>query len=88
MTQNFHLPAPQFFPPLDDTFRPAALANRAFQDELAHQGVSLVIGLERDNGHVSRFETRVFHPENSPRRRQLLLRRAPGQVLAVGARRL
>ncbi len=64
ITQNFNLPAPRFVPPLDDTFRPAALANRAFQSEIAHGGTPLVIGLERENGRVSRFETRVFHPDD------------------------
>ncbi len=65
MSLPFHLPAPEFVPPLDDTFRPAALADRAFRQETAHQGMPLVIGLERENGRFSRFETRVFHPDNA-----------------------
>ncbi|HVN53720.1 MAG TPA: ROK family protein [Anaerolineaceae bacterium] len=57
---------PQFIPPLDDGFRPAVLANRAFERKVRDVGVPLVIGLERDAGKVTRFETRVF-PENDPR---------------------
>jgi len=55
-------------PPLDPDFRPAALANRAFRKEVedSGDGVPLVLGLERPDGAVSRFETRVF-PEGHPR---------------------
>lgn len=59
---------PRFVPPLDPDFRPAVLANRAFQDEVraSGQGVPLVIGLERTGGTLSRFETTVF-PDAHPR---------------------
>ena len=66
MADSFKLIEPKFVPPLDDEFRPAVLANRAFDEEVAKAGVPLVIGLERDNGQVSRFETKVF-PEGHPR---------------------
>src|SRR5512136_2232864 len=68
MTGSFRLIRPNFVPPLDEAFRPAVLANRAFQRELeaAGGGVPLVIGLERTSGTVSRFETRVF-PADHPR---------------------
>lgn len=60
------LPAPRFVPPLDPDFRPASLAVRAFDAEVAAaDGVPLVLGLERAGGELSRFETRVFpagHP--------------------------
>ncbi len=61
-TDAFSLVKPNFVPPLDEAFRPAVLANRAFRRELeaAGGGVPLVIGLERASGAVSRFETRVF----------------------------
>jgi predicted NBD/HSP70 family sugar kinase len=64
----FKLIAPKFVPPLDPDFRPAALANRAFRKEVAESGtgVPLVLALERSDGAVSRFETRVF-PEGHPR---------------------
>jgi predicted NBD/HSP70 family sugar kinase len=62
---GLRLVKPQFTPPLDPGFRPAVLANRAFQQELASDGVPLVIGLERDNGICSRFETLVF-PDGHP----------------------
>ena len=57
---------PQYIPPLDETFLPAALYNRVFSTAAAGAGgVPLVIGLERENGAVGRFETRVF-PERHP----------------------
>ena len=67
MGKAFTLVEPGFVPPLDEGFRPAVLANRAFQREVAASGagVPLVIALERTGGAVSRFETRVFakdHP--------------------------
>lgn len=62
------LPFPRFIPPLDPDFRPAALAVRAFNAEVtaAGGGVPLVLGLERSNGDLSRFSTRVF-PEGHAR---------------------
>jgi predicted NBD/HSP70 family sugar kinase len=66
MTDCFNLVKPQFIPPLDDEFRPAVLANRAFEQESASVSVPLIIGLERDDGKLSRFEARVF-PEDHPR---------------------
>ena len=68
MTESLGLVKPQFVPPLDPGFRPAALANRAFCKEMAESGdgVPLVLALERPDGAVSRFETRVF-PEGHPR---------------------
>ncbi|MHB0876190.1 MAG: ROK family protein [Anaerolineae bacterium] len=64
----FRLVAPKFVPPLDPGFRPAVLANRAFRDEVAASGVGtpLVLGLERNDGEMSRYETVVF-PEGHPR---------------------
>jgi len=64
---TFTLVEPGFVPPLDEGFRPAALANRGVQREVADSGaaVPLVIALERTGGAVSRFETSVFaadHP--------------------------
>ena len=59
----FKLIPPKFVPPLEDAFRPAVLANRAFLQEVGSQGVPLIIGLERNNGELSRFETRVI-PES------------------------
>ena len=66
MAEPFKLIEPQLVPPLDPEFRPASLANQAFRQELAGLGVPLVIGLERNNGEISRFETQVF-PEGHPR---------------------
>jgi hypothetical protein len=68
MSKSFTLLKPKFAPPLDAGFRPAVLANRAFQKEVADcgAGVPLVLGLERADGSVSRFETTVFpagHPQ-------------------------
>jgi predicted NBD/HSP70 family sugar kinase len=57
---DFKLIEPKLLPPLEPEFRPASLANRAFRAETALVGVPLVIGMERGNGEVSRYETRVF----------------------------
>ena len=68
MTSAFELVAPESVPPLDPGFRPAVLANRAFQREVEASGggTPLVLGLERTGGTLSRFETRVF-PSDHPR---------------------
>jgi len=63
MTDSLDLVRPRFTPPLDDEFRPAVLANRLFEENTADEGVPLAIGLERDEGKFSRFETQVL-PEN------------------------
>jgi predicted NBD/HSP70 family sugar kinase len=64
--ERFHgLIKPQFIPPLDPGFIPAVLVNRAFQREAREAGDPLIIGLERNNGEVSRFETTVF-PDDHP----------------------
>jgi len=62
---TFKLVKPRFAPPLDPEFRPAVLANRAFQNEVGSDGVPLVIGLERDNGKCSQIRTSVF-PDGHP----------------------
>jgi predicted NBD/HSP70 family sugar kinase len=67
MTKFFKLVKPRFVPPLDAGFRPAVLANRMFQKEVEDSGagVPLVLGLERTDGSVSRFETKVL-PDSHP----------------------
>jgi predicted NBD/HSP70 family sugar kinase len=68
MANGLTLIPPRLIPPLDPDFRPAVLANRAFQKEVTESGVGvpLVLGLERANGELSRFETQVF-PSHHPR---------------------
>ena len=68
MTETFHLIPPRFRAPLDDGFRPAVLANRAFEQAVHDSGVGvpLVLGLERADGSVSRFAATVF-PDGHPR---------------------
>ena len=68
MTKFLKLVKPKFVPPLDEGFRPAVLANRMFQKEVQDSGtgVPLLLGLERADGSVSRFETKVF-PDTHPR---------------------
>jgi predicted NBD/HSP70 family sugar kinase len=68
MNDTFRLVAPRFTPPLDQDFRPAALANRAFRAEVQASGaaVPLAIALERSGGAVSRYDTVVF-PDSHPR---------------------
>jgi predicted NBD/HSP70 family sugar kinase len=67
MPETLRLVEPKLLPPLDEGFRPAVLANRAFREEVeaSRAGVPLAFGLERPDGSISRFETRVFragHP--------------------------
>ena len=66
MTLPFNLVKPRFIPPLDPAFRPAVLANRAFRKEAEKVGVPLAIGLERNGGEFTRFDTIVF-PADHPR---------------------
>jgi predicted NBD/HSP70 family sugar kinase len=67
LEKNFKQVKPQLIPPLDENFLPAVLVNRAFSTATAETGgTPLVIGLERENEAISRFETRVF-PEGHPR---------------------
>ncbi len=65
MSKTMPLVEPKVTPPLDDQFRPASLANRAFRAAVreSSKGVPLVIGLERGDGSISRFETEVFAPD-------------------------
>ncbi len=56
---------PRVSPPMDEDFRPAVLARRAFQLSVGAEGERLVIGLERNNGEFSRIELNVF-PEKHP----------------------
>ncbi len=53
--------------PLDPDFQPAILFNRSYTAavEASGQGVPLVLGLERENGLISRYETCVF-PKADP----------------------
>ena len=68
MNEEFRLVIPKFAPPLDADFRPAVLANQAYREEVSSSnvGVPLVLSLERHDGYVSRYETRVF-PEDHDR---------------------
>ena len=50
---------PAITPVLDPDFRPAVLANRAFQLAAGRKPVSVCIALERADGGVSRFDTIV-----------------------------
>jgi predicted NBD/HSP70 family sugar kinase len=60
------LAKPRFLPPLDPEFCPAALVLRSFAEATAAVGTPLVIGLERNDGEIARFETSVF-PADHPR---------------------
>ncbi len=57
-----HPVQPRVVPPLDAAFAPLALSNRAFRAEVAAagNGIPLVIGLERSDGSVSRYDTQIF----------------------------
>jgi predicted NBD/HSP70 family sugar kinase len=66
MTDHLRLVKPRFKSPLDDEFRPAVLANRAYQKQTSIASNPLIIGLERENGKFSRYETQIL-PENHSR---------------------
>lgn len=51
-------------PPLDPGFIPAVLYNRSFQAALEDDGQPLVLGLERNDGEISRITINIF-PEGS-----------------------
>src|SRR5688572_15595903 len=59
--------APRVTPVLDPFFRPAVLANHAFQNaaRASNASVPLRFALEQADGSVSRFETVLF-PESHP----------------------
>jgi hypothetical protein len=67
MSRTFELVKPNYIPPLEDSFRPASLANRAFRRQVAAsgRGVPLVFGLERADGALGRHETMVY-PDDHP----------------------
>ena len=65
MTEELELLLPKTQPPLDANFRPAILANRAFQAKCEENSIPLVIGLKRSGGDFTRFETKVL-PEDHP----------------------
>lgn len=62
MNTDFTSIKPMFIPKLDAGFRPAALWNRAFLDavEKSGKGAPLAIALERGDGLVSTYKTKVF----------------------------
>lgn len=62
---DFPLITPRIEPPLDEDFRPAVLADRAFRADAGKDGVPLVIGLKRADDEFSRFETQVL-PAHHP----------------------
>src|SRR5688572_16070174 len=59
--------APKITPVLDPMFRPAALANRAFREELAgcEACVPVGLGVEQADGSIFRRNTAIF-PEGHP----------------------
>jgi predicted NBD/HSP70 family sugar kinase len=65
--EGFPLIEPACVARLDRPFRPAVLANHAFHAAVTADGggVPLVIGLERPDGSLSRWETAVY-PEDHP----------------------
>ena len=58
---TFQLIPPRVVPPLDEGFRPAVLANRFFYQAATSP---LLLGLERNGGEVSCFETKILPPDH------------------------
>ncbi len=67
MSNSWILTAPRIQAPLEPEFRPAVLANRTFRNAARATGNPrpLVLGLQRGDGSVSRYET-VILPEDHP----------------------
>ena len=67
MSLSWMLSPPETLPVLDPDFKPPVLANHAFAQAVADSGggVPLVMALERGDGSVSRFETRVFNEDHA-----------------------
>ena len=68
MSETLLEQAPAITPPLDSEFRPAWLGNKAFRSAVQKDGggVPLGLALERENGSVAVFTTRVLsaaHPQ-------------------------
>ncbi len=62
---HLETPAPLITPPLDPAFLPPVLVSRAFRALTRRESTPLVFGLERADGQISRFETRLL-PESHP----------------------
>jgi predicted NBD/HSP70 family sugar kinase len=60
MSAALELIRPKVRPPLEHEFRPAVLANHHYRSKLPENSNPLVIGLERNDGEFSRFETHIF----------------------------
>ncbi|MGB9639355.1 MAG: ROK family protein [Anaerolineales bacterium] len=65
MIQNLQLIPPSVTPPLDADFRPISLTNFRFNQQVERNGSPLIIGLERNDAEISRFEMKIY-PENHP----------------------
>ena len=67
VNDGLSLVAPRITPVLDPWFRPAALANRAFREQVRATGNAVPVGLalEQTDGNVSHFRTEVF-PDAHP----------------------
>jgi predicted NBD/HSP70 family sugar kinase len=63
---GLRLIAPRVTPMLDPDFRPASVANRAFQREVEASGGGerVIIALEQADGSVFHFKTRIFKHEH------------------------
>ncbi len=66
MSVFWMLTPPRIAPVLEPSFKPPVLANRSFSEAVRDSGtgVPLILALERGDGSVSRFETRVFNEDH------------------------
>ncbi|PWH11837.1 MAG: transcriptional regulator [Anaerolineae bacterium] len=63
--QHLKISPPRILPPLDPGFLPPALVSRAFRALTESESALLILGLERADGELSRFEMRIL-PERHP----------------------
>ncbi|MBU6402998.1 MAG: ROK family protein [Verrucomicrobia bacterium] len=64
--RGLSLVAPRVTPVLDPFFRPAALANRHYRQQVqaANAAIAVELGLEQSDGSVSRFATHLFREDH------------------------
>jgi predicted NBD/HSP70 family sugar kinase len=69
MPSGLALILPKIKPSLEEGFRPAALANLNYRKQAEIEGIPMVLGLERCDHEISRFECKVF-PTGHPREQE------------------
>ncbi len=64
INQRLSPPLPKYVPPLETDFQPSVLQRHAYQCLAETDGRPAAICLERENGLISRYETRLLPPDH------------------------